>query len=75
MHQFLFALLFLASQGKGLACAMIPGTQEARSRDIKMVTGYNWKTLTDSCIEKIAPDLRVCGYKTPTSNESYWSRQ
>lgn len=75
MYQFLFALLFFSSKGKGLAYAMIPGRPGVRSRNIKMVAGHSGMTLTDLCIKKITLDVRFCGYKNPISKVSYRSRQ
>lgn len=54
---------------------MIPEMPGVRSRNAKMVAGHSGMTLTDLRIKKITLDVRVCGYKNPTSKVSHCSRQ
>lgn len=48
---------------------------QGTSRDLKTMSEYNGKILTDLDIKEIILDVRVCGYKNPPSKMSYCGRQ
>lgn len=48
---------------------------QGTSRDLKMMSEYNGKILTDLDIKEIILDVTVCGYKNPPSKMSYCGRQ